>query len=143
MTDTDARLIERLRGNPFVVKNATDAADRIESLTAELTELRRVLNTPETEDFAKGVVLEAGHQRQRWPSDHDEGKTPFDWFWLVGYLAQKAASAAVAGDADKAMHHTISTGAALANWHLALAGIDNRMRPGIEPPASAALGDSK
>lgn len=91
-----------------------------------------IVNTPETRDFMAGVPIEATHQRERWGSDHDEGKGPFDWFWLIGYLAQKAAASAVAGDLDKAKHHTISTAAALANWHAALAGIDNSMRPGIE-----------
>jgi hypothetical protein len=100
--------------------------------------LSRLLNTPEVENFAKGVELEAAHQRARWGAKHDEGKSPFDWFWLVGYLAQKAASSAVAGDAEKAKHHTISTAAALANWHLALSGADNSMRPGIETPAGVA-----
>jgi hypothetical protein len=63
-----------------------------------------------------------------------QGKTPFDWFWLVGYLAQKAATSAVNGDAEKARHHTISTAAALANWHLALSGTDTRMVPGAPLP---------
>ena len=91
-----------------------------------------IVNTPETVDFMSGVPLEAIHQRERWGAAHDAGKSPFDWFWLVGYLAQKAADAHVRGDAEKARHHTISTAAALANWHLALAdGTD--MRPGIGP----------
>lgn len=93
-----------------------------------------LVNTPETIDFMIGVPLEATHQRERWAADHDAGKTPFDWFWLIGYLAQKAAAAAVAGDADKARHHTISTAAALANWHAALSGADTSMRPGTASP---------
>lgn len=105
-----------------------------QQLEAEVARLTALLNTPEVDDFSRGVVLEAAHQRVRWPSDHDEGKTPFDWFWLVGYLAQKAAASAVAGDVEKAKHHTISTAAALANWHLALAGVDTTMRPGIADP---------
>ena len=92
-----------------------------------------IINTPETADFIAGVAIEAAHQRDRWAVDHDAGKTPFDWFWLIGYLAQKAADAATRGDAEKAMHHTISTAAALGNWHAALAGADTRMRPGIGP----------
>ncbi|WCT73965.1 hypothetical protein PQ455_01650 [Sphingomonas naphthae] len=92
-----------------------------------------IINTPETADFMAGVPIEAAHQRDRWGADHDAGKTPFDWFWLVGYLAQKAADAAVRGDAEKAKHHTISTAAALANWHAAIAGADSRMRPGVAP----------
>jgi len=101
---------------------------------SELARLTKLLNTPEVEDFAKGVVLEAAHQRERWGADHDAGKSPFDWFWLIGYLAQKAAQAAVAGNTEKALHHTISTAAALANWHLALTGTDNRMVPGAPLP---------
>jgi hypothetical protein len=92
------------------------------------------INIPETENFMLGFAAEAAHQRARWPSAHDEGKSPFDWFWLIGYLAQKAAGAAVAGDLDKAKHHTISTAAALFNWHLALTGADNSMQPGAPVP---------
>lgn len=99
-----------------------------------------VINSPETADFMAGVPLEAAHQRERWSADHDAGKSPFDWFWLIGYLAQKAAASAVAGDLDKAMHHTISTAAALANWHAALAGIDTAMRPGIDPATHQGAG---
>lgn len=106
---------------------------QIEALRARVAELEAERDTPETADFIEGVKREAAHQRYRWGVDHDAGKTPFDWFWLIGYLAQKAANAAVQGDSKKAMHHTISTAAALANWHLFLAGVDTRMRPGIDP----------
>lgn len=92
------------------------------------------VDTPHTADFMKAVPLEAAHQRSRWGVDHDSGKTPFDWFWLTGYLSQKAAAAAVAGDVEKAKHHTISTAGAMLNWHLNLSRADTRMRPGIEPP---------
>jgi hypothetical protein len=95
---------------------------------------REIINTPETADFMAGVPIEAIHQRARWGSEHDDGKSPFDWFWLIGYLAQKAAHAAVNRDLEKAKHHTISTAAALANWHAALSGGDNAMRPGIMEP---------
>ncbi len=100
-------------------------------------------DTPEVNDFMRGTTLEAAHQRKRWGSKHDAGKTSWDWFWLVGYLAQKAATSANAGDFNKAKHHTISTAAALANWHAALSGENNEMRPGIDPghptrPNSAA-----
>jgi hypothetical protein len=111
--------------------------DRAARAEAENERLRALVNTPELNDFSKGVVLEAQHQRDRWGVDHDAGKSAFDWFWLIGYLAQKAADASVRGDADKAKHHTISTAAALANWHAALNGDHARMRPGIAPPALA------
>lgn len=105
----------------------------------ELSRLYRILNTPELDDFSDGVSSEAKHQRARFGSEHDAGKGALDWFWLIGFLAQKAATSAIAGDVDKAKHHTISTAAALANWHAALSGIDTTMRPGIETPAQAEV----
>jgi hypothetical protein len=108
---------------------STDAARMREAIRDE------VINSPETADFMAGVPLEAAHQRDRWGAEHDAGKAPLDWFWLIGYLAQKAATAQIAGDTNKALHHTISTAAALANWHAAISGTDTRMRPGIDPAA--------
>lgn len=83
----------------------------------------QIINTPETADFMAGVPIEAAHQRERWGAAHDAGKAPEDWFWLLGYLGGKALAAAKAGDLEKAKHHTISTAAALANWHAALVGL--------------------
>jgi len=100
-------------------------------LRDKVKELEAIINTPETDDFFKGVPLEAAHQRLRWRSEHDAGKTHADWFWLVGYLAGKCLHAAIAGDKEKALHHTISTAAALANWHMAIKGAGD-MRPGID-----------
>ncbi len=129
---------------------STDKDARIAELEAENARLRadarnEVINTPETADFMAAVPLEAAHQRERWGADHDAGKAPLDWFWLIGYLSQKAATAQIAGDADKALHHTISTAAALANWHAAIAGTCNRMVPGAPLPiqAQALKGQSK
>lgn len=102
---------------------------------AEVARLQALLNTPELHDFSRAVVLEAAHQRERWGADHDAGKEPEDWLWLLGWLAGKAVRAARAGDRDKALHHAISSAAVLANWHAAILGVDNRMRPGIQPPA--------
>lgn len=113
---------------PLIAADRAALAERVEAL-------EKTLNTPELDDFATGVVSEAQHQRVRWGAEHDAGKTPLDWFWLIGYLAQKAATAHQAGAADKAKHHTVSTAAALANWHAAVAGDSTSMRPGIIPPA--------
>jgi predicted Abi (CAAX) family protease len=98
---------------------------------AEIERLKARLNTPELHDFTKAVVLEAAHQRERWGEEHDAGKTNEDWFWLIGYLAGKVLSSAKSGDDHKALHHTISTAAALANWHAALNDDNHEMRPGI------------
>lgn len=82
-----------------------------------IAELEGLINTAETSDWLKGVPLESAHQIERWGQQHDLRKTPWDWFWLIGCLAQKAAAAHLAGDIDKAQHHTITTGAALLRWH--------------------------
>jgi hypothetical protein len=121
----------------LILRAVIEAADKLSSLQKETDTLKAERDTPQVVEFAEAVQLEAWHQRDRWGADHDAGKTPFDWFWLVGYLAQKAASAQVAGDADKALHHTISTAAALANWHLAISGAHNRMVPGAPLPTMA------
>jgi hypothetical protein len=99
----------------------------------EAKRLKALIDSPEIHTFLDGVAREAAHQRERWPSKHHAGKTPADWFWLVGYLAGKALNAHIAGNTEKALHHTISAAAALCNWHAAILGKTN-MRPGIEPP---------
>jgi hypothetical protein len=109
-----------------------DAAVELVELRREVADLRALINTPHTNNFLEAVRLEAVHQRERWGSEHDAGKTQADWFWLLGYLGQKALYAALAGDTEKALHHTISSAAMLLNWHAALSGADTRMRPGID-----------
>jgi hypothetical protein len=106
----------------------------------ELERLKAIINTPEIEDWMNGVAREAAHQQERWGVEHDGGKTPADWFWLIGYLAGKALFAAIAGNVAKLKHHTISTGAVLLNWHRHASGAMTRMRPGIVPPAELADG---
>jgi len=109
-----------------------DVIHVVEMLLEEIADLKKKLDTPELVDFSRGVISEAQHQRAAWGSDHDAGKSPEDWFWLLGYLGGKALAAYKRGDTDKALHHTISSAAALANWHAAILGQTN-MRPGIDP----------
>lgn len=101
----------------------------VSRLQAEIDRLNQIINSPQSDDFLRAVSTEAEHQRQRWGSDQDQGKTPADWFWLVGYLAGKALHAHVVGNMEKAEHHIITTAAALANWHLSMFGKTD-MRPG-------------
>lgn len=89
-------------------------------LAAENARLKALINTPETADWHLGVDLEAAHQVERWGAVHDRDKSAEQWFWLVGYLAGKALRSHIAGDHEKAKHHTISTGAALRHWHAAI-----------------------
>lgn len=113
-------------------------ADAIDALTLESDALTAKLNVPELHNFAAAVVAEAAHQRQRWGSDHDAGKTPADWLWLIGYLTGKCLHAVVDGRRDKALHHAITAAAALANWHAAILGTTN-MRPGLSQEAAAKI----
>lgn len=90
------------------------------------------INTPEIQEFLKAVENEALHQRERWGSEHDVGKTDADWFWLIGFLAGKAIRPGQT--VEKMLHHIITTAAACLNWHAARIGAYKDMRPGIEPP---------
>ena len=136
--ESSVDIVQRLQVYNSDWRTRANSSKEVAEAIAEIERLRALLNTPETADFMKAIPLEAAHQRERWGADHDAGKAPLDWFWLIGYLAQKAATSAIAGDVEKAKHHTISTAAALSNWHLQLAGGDNRMRPGIAEPSSDA-----
>jgi hypothetical protein len=114
----------------FIAAARTD----VPALIAEVERLRGELNTPEVNDFLEGVRREAAHQRARWSSAHDAGKTDADWFWLVGYLVGKALN-----KSEKRLHHLITAAAALFNWHLYTIGKTD-MRPGIEPPPEVDRG---
>lgn len=111
------------------LENGGCTCDLLNGLVCEIHrvagELRQVLfallNTPEIEDFDKAVPLETAHQVLRWGVQHDDGKAPEDWFWVVGYLAGKALRAHLLGDLAKAKHHCISTAAVLRNWHAHIA----------------------
>lgn len=100
----------------------------------EIARLTALINSPEILDFGRAVTLESAHQRERFGVVHDGGKTPADWFWLVGYLAGKALHSQAAGDLNKSLHHVITTAAACANWHSAMLGKTD-MRPGIDATA--------
>lgn len=115
----------------FTAEGLRDHEDKIRAL-----ERHRLVNTPETKSFLDGVALEAIHQRERWGTEHDAGKTPFDWVFLIGHLATRAATNFLAGNHDKALHHAITTAAACANWWAAMQGKCD-MRPGIEAPQEA------
>jgi hypothetical protein len=98
-------------------------------LRARIDELEKLINTPHTGEFFESVRLEAAHQIARWGAAHDGGKTPADWFWLLGHLAGKALHFP-----DKRLHHLASAAAALLNWYRAETGDSTAMRPGIAPP---------
>lgn len=103
-----------------------------DSAIARYEELSAIVNTPETSNFLVGMQREIPHQIIKWRSESDLGKTAFDWVFLIGSLATRAAMYLKQGNMDKARHHCITTAAACANWHAALIGQDTGMRPGHE-----------
>jgi hypothetical protein len=98
--------------------------DERDAARLRVAELEALINNPHTADFLEAVRLEAAHQRERWGTEHDDGKTDADWFWLVGYLAGKAIH-----KPEKQLHHIITTAAACLNWHMART-VGTNMRPG-------------
>lgn len=126
-----------LRGCYATVRRAE--FDNMDEVRAELERLHALINSPEVGDFLEGVRLEAAHQVERWGSQHDEGKEPQDWLWLIGYLAGKALRAQIDGDIEKAKHHTISTAAVCLNWHGRLTGARTEFRPGLSGDRVAAV----
>jgi hypothetical protein len=152
----------------FLVSGVMDRDRDIGALRGEVDRLTALLNTPEVHEFAGGVVRESAHQRERWSTDHDAGKTPEDWLFLVGYLAGKACRGFAMSKAyrelldgnsiavedpgvrrrveemaqtayEKGLHHLITTAAACANWHLHATGVDTRMRPGKSEGGTSVL----
>jgi hypothetical protein len=103
--------------NALLLLQVEELQNKLTLAEAEREQLKALLNTPEVDDFDKALPLGAGHQVCRWGSEHDAGKAPADWFWLVGNLAGKALAAHISGDTFKAKHHCISTAAVLRNWH--------------------------
>lgn len=105
-----------------------------QELQKEIHELKKLINTPIVDDFLKALPWEAAHQISRWGVEHDSGKTPFDWVFLIGHLATRSAMKFQEGNIEKALHHTITTAAVCLNWHRNISGDNKSMRPGIEPP---------
>ncbi len=81
---------------------------------AEAERLQGLIWTPHTQEFLEAVQIEAAHQRDRWGEDHDALKEPVDWYWLLGWLAGKAARPETP---EKRLHHIVTTAAACLNWH--------------------------
>ena len=151
------RLADWLEAHLYLAPSTFDDA------ASELRRQHALLNTPELLSFRDGVVLEAAHQREKFGHGAgDEGKTPTDWFWLIGYLSGRALfhhneaerlthllptaglqfsnlKLQIDYHREKSVHHTITCAAACANWHAAVLGLTN-MRPGVDPAVVAAAG---
>lgn len=101
-------------------------------LAQHALELDKLINSPEIEDFAKGVVYEAAHQLGKWGSEDFDTYTHADWFWVVGYLSSKALENFKSGNSVKGKHHLITSAAVLAHWH-ARASEEGKINQQAEP----------
>jgi hypothetical protein len=98
--------------------------NEIPELKEEIARLRSIISHPESDDFLKGVSIEAEYQRERHGVDDTAARFDWhQWYWVSGYLLGKAlaASQSVSG-IEKAKHHLITTAALLMNWHNVLTG---------------------
>lgn len=127
---------------------------------SKLERMEAVVNTPELVDFPKAVLLESQHQELRWGTEDREGKGPKEWFWLISHLMSRAFThhteylrlyalaqrdgnldsemlgAAMQHHKEKALHHTITSSAALSHWHASMLGKATSMRPSAPAPES-------
>lgn len=104
----------------FTSEEWASISNEFERAERRVAELENLINSPEIENFLVGIVNEGAHQRVRWGEAKDREKSPEHWHWLLAYLAGKALRAAMDGNREKALHHTISTAAACMHWHSAI-----------------------
>lgn len=117
--------VERLIG--LVASIEAELQDR----SARVLYLEGLISSPEVNDFMAALPLEAAHQVERWGVNHDAGKLPADWVFLVGHLLGKAFAAP---SPEKQKHHVITAAAVCLNLHRHITGENTSFRPGIEPP---------
>lgn len=109
-----------------------EVRDERDAALDEVARLKRLINTPRTDDFFEAVRIEAAHQIERWGVEHDAGKRPADWLTLFVYLLGKATKAYYDNDGEKLTHHVVTVAAVALNWHRAIIGVSNEMRPGVD-----------
>ncbi len=123
-------LCEQLDQEPAeAARQLREARATLNALVMERDRLKTLMNNSQAERFLEATRAEIAHQLQHWSAIHDRAKEPQDWFWLTRYLADKALRAHNDGALALALHHTISSAAALANWHAAISMADARMPP--------------
>lgn len=113
----------------------------------ERDRLQALINTPELIDFPKAVLLEAAHQVERFGTKQAAGKSPEEFFWLLSHLATRAlwhhkeaqrlealgeSDDSIAHHRNKAVHHCITSAAALNHWHASVLKKATDFKPGYE-----------
>jgi hypothetical protein len=116
----DGTLTVEHRDYAGVARENARLSGELTAMRAECDRLSALINNAETDDFLRGVRLEAAHQIEKWGEAQKREKSAEAWYWLIAYLAGKALRAAMTGERTKAQHHTISSAAALLHWHISI-----------------------
>ncbi|MGH9462241.1 MAG: hypothetical protein ACRD1X_13545 [Vicinamibacteria bacterium] len=103
---------DRNQSLAMVCADASQLAVDVRELVDEVRRQTDLINTPKLDEFLEAVRVESAHQRERWGEEHDEKKTPEDWYWTLGYLSGKA----LRSEGEKRLHHVITSAALLFNW---------------------------
>lgn len=123
-------LCEQLDQEPAeAARQLREARAAVNALVEERDRLKALISNSQAERFLEATRAEIAHQLQHWSAIHDRAREPQAWFWLTRYLADRALRAHNDGALALALHHTISSAAALANWHAAISMADTRMPP--------------
>jgi hypothetical protein len=118
-----ARLGLDLKGqfkDDLSIQLSREFAEKLVADAIAAHQFHALVNNPHTDHFLRATRLEAAYQRDHWGEPQHRGKSAEGWFHLVGHLSGKSLRAAIEGDKEKALHHTISSAAALANWYQAI-----------------------
>lgn len=89
----------------------------IEQILKWVMRLDDLINSPELQDFIKGLKLESAHQTEKWGSEHEETKFPHDYALVLDKLKGKQALAIWDLDVEKYKHHLITMAAVCYNMH--------------------------
>lgn len=85
--------------------------------TERLKYLEALINSPEIDDFLKGLQLEAAHQTERWSVEAEEKKMPHHYACVMDKLKGKMAMAIFDGNIEKYKHHLVTLAAVCFNVH--------------------------
>lgn len=83
----------------------------------QLLFIEKLVNSPEINDFLKGVQLEAVHQVQRWGIENEEASPPHHFILVFAKLLGKMSTDVFDRDVEKFKHHCIAVAAEMHNIH--------------------------
>jgi len=99
-----------------------DLMEENRRLREELEGLKKILGSPEINEFWEGVRREAAYQRDHWGEKHDLEKSDADFYWTLGWLAGKAVNDPhdeedTRTPLERKLHRIMTAAALASNWH--------------------------